>query len=432
MNMIDIEYPEVNCEDMVVLYTKCLEMLKLEPWLEMYDFHVVVIVDPDSKEKQLAVVMGQAQQVFALHLYQPDEGTRFFTKLHLQGMSAQLQHDAQYDQRVLSVDFVPKDLMGEYDETLLDKFGSDEWSFLKKNRNMGFIPSVILNTVIPGSPTWHTNKVETRKLLDAISLMQRFYTTEFEEYEVYTFSPEVTDGEVRISLPTYHLPNGADRDDVSCWKISIEEYVAPAPKETPETPKDDLFAKRLEKYPVNPSETWEVAASFLPTPLVEDNYPYYGVMGVAAVQSSGFAAGNQTELSSACRHSLMRRVLENAAAQLGYLPHKIVVASPIAETAFAQISQKIIIAPAKTPDQMSVYNEIISALLNRTSNEDDLLGMAAEFGDDEIELLNSLILQIGELDPADEAAATLLQEQIHNIPGAAQMLEQIMGSMRES
>lgn len=426
--MIEVKYPEVNREDMVALYKKCLKMLKLQPWRDMLDFHVVAIVDPDSEKKQLAVIMGNARQVFALHLYQPEEGTRFFTKIQIQGTSPQLQHDAQYDQKMLSIEFVPQNTLGDHDQKLIDEFGSQEWSSLKENSDMGFVPVALLSSTIPGSPSWHINELENKKLLDAVSLMERFHTKEFEEYEWATFSPEVTNGEVQIKLPTYRLPSEANRDDASAWGISMEEFVAPSPKLVPEAPQDDLFAIRLEKYPVKPSEVWEIGAAFLPSPIMRENYPYYGVMGLVAVQSSRFAAGNQLVLSSECRYTLMRRVLESAAEQLGYLPHKIIVGSPIAEKALAQISKNVSIVPAHNPDQMTALNEVMTSIMEPMPSEGDLLDMASEFGDDEVQLLNSLILKIGELDPNDEASTDLLYQQIDSIPGASQMIEKIMQS----
>ena len=101
--------------------------LQAEPWLKMYDSHTIVIVDPETGDRQLAVVMGNAGTLFAIHLYQPEEGTRWYSNMHLGGESPLALHNAQFDHRYLEIQWSDGSELDEHDEVLDDCFAPDDW-----------------------------------------------------------------------------------------------------------------------------------------------------------------------------------------------------------------------------------------------------------------------------------------------------------------
>ncbi len=365
----ELVYADVNDADMKKLYEEAAWMEKARPWVNMIDINTFVIVNPENGEKQLASVMGRAGQVFGLHLYQLDEGVRWFLKSQLQHSHLNLlTHEGIYDQRVIKLELLDISEVENYDIELEERYGSASMG-VDFNKDIGGVSCVAMRNVVPGSPPWHVGEPEARRLLDGMHLLHRFHEKEMDEYDWAVFLPEFEGDELSVTLPTFTLPESKrdsnKRDDASEWELTMEKWVLPGAKELQAVPDDELFIARVKEHGLESSEVWEVGAVFLPSSVVSEGKPCYGVAGIMAVVSNGMAGGLTVEPSANCRYTLIRRVIEKSANSLGYLPGEIRVGSPVAEGALASMGEKlnIKITPVHDPEGMEVFNEVVSSLL---------------------------------------------------------------------
>jgi hypothetical protein len=341
-------------------------MLHAAPWNKMTNRHSIAIVDPDTGETQIAAVMGNGGDIYGLHVYLPDEGTRWYCDLFFQGHTSQTQHDAQFEQSMVELAFEDglDDVQDNHDLDLDESYAPESW-------NEGVGPEKLLYATFRayrlGCAPWHPDEQEARKLLTALRLIKHYYESLFQKYTNLMFSPVLNPGKERLEtrIPTYSLPEGADADDPSQWTFSIATYTSPGPKEIPATPVDDVFAGRMATHRIQPGSTWEIGAIFLPRPVLDNGRPQYSVLAIVGNRANGMVHGLTTALANECRFQLIRRCLEKAATDCGHLPANIIVGSPIAERALAGTAEScgITITPAHDPSEMSLFNEITSSLL---------------------------------------------------------------------
>ena len=255
-----------------------------EPWREMTDSDCFVVIDPETGECQIAAVMGREAQFYALHLYQPEEGIRWLTRLHLGGArDPQCAHDAQFDQRLLEAEFTDGAELDPHDVELNERFGPLTRNQAPKRR--GRLPATQLKALSlrafhPGCPPWHPSQAEARRLLDGLRLLRRYYTRHQSELGWAVFVP---DCQGEVLLPTFRLPDGARRDDPEAWTIELESIPLPPPKQLPAVSADDLFVARLSHLPVKPGTRWEQGAVFAPNPILDEGIPVFPVLGFVAV-----------------------------------------------------------------------------------------------------------------------------------------------------
>ena len=352
----EVVIPRVRTETYRELYALSDWMLKARPWEAMADFHCFVIEDPDSGDEQVAVVMGNAGQVYALHLYQPEEGTRWLARAHLSGGQDELLHtDGQYDQRLLEVEFTNENVLDEHDVWLDDEFAPDEWS---ENLEDGDLNCVTLRSVLPGCAPWHPTESEAARMLDGLRLLKRYYENHFEEYEWASFT---LDDDLSVEIPRFRLPKGADRKDVEAWTFGMERYQAPPPKALPEILRDDVFVARLADLPLKRT-CWEIGAVFIPRPAVHEGRPVYTVAALVVDSGNEFVESVEVGLASDCRANLIRRTLTKAASKRGCLPEEIAVASRVAELALKELSVEkgVKVSPVQ---QLPSFDEAAMSLL---------------------------------------------------------------------
>lgn len=353
------EPPTLPKEIWMELYSLSDWILKNNPWERMYDHHAIVIVDPDTGDRQLAIVMGNAKTLYAIHVYQPEEGTRWYSNLHLYGSSPSSAHAAQFDNRYLEVEFTDGIELTPQDETLDDMFAPDDW-FLEEDTDPEAISCVTFRAVIPGCPPWYPDLREARRMTDALRLVRRYYEEYFDEYEWASFT--LDEEQHSVSLPTFTLAKGARRDDAKAWTFEMELFEAPGPKKLPEIAPDELFAGRLAGLKVKPGTTWEIGAIFSPKPMIEGEHPVYPLVGLVGVRETGRAEGSTAVSSLEPRERITRTSFAKAAQSVGYLPSKMIVGSPIAELALADLAaaRGITVTPSEpTP----LFDDIAKDLL---------------------------------------------------------------------
>jgi hypothetical protein len=374
--------------------------LQAEPWRKMYDSHTIVIVDPETGDRQLAVVMGNAGTLFAIHLYQPEEGTRWYSNMHLGGESPLALHNAQFDHRYLEIQWSDGSELDEHDEVLDDCFAPDDWF---DEEDLDTLSAVTFRATIPGCPPWHPDEQSALRIADTLRLVRRYYEDHFDEYEWAYFTLDEDDH--NVDLPTFILPKGARRDDPKAWTFAMENFQAPGPKELPQVLPDDLFVARLESLKVRPNTT----------------------VAFIGVHETSRAEGNELLSALKPREQLLRSSLAKAVEAVGYLPAEIMVGSPIAELALADL------AKAKgikiTGDQaMPLFDDIANSLMQSPlfllDGEDSPL---ADIAPEEVQRINQLMREMPEGDSPKEAAAFI--EKLSALPGGEKVMEAFLKDM---
>ncbi len=352
------DIPEIPKELVETLYALAEWYPTGRPWESMYDYHALVIVDPESGDRQLAVVMGNARTIFAIHLYQPEEGTRWYSGVQMEGNSPLSAHLAQFDNRYLEIEWSDGSALDDHDVFLDDIFCPDSWL---ENEDPAVLNAVQFRQVKPGCPPWHPDLDSVERMVDALRLVRYYYETHFKEFEwaSFTIDPE----EMAVDLPTFSLPKRARRDNPESWTFSMEKFEAPEPKDVPQILPDELFVARLEKFKVRPKTTWELGAIFGPKPMVTDGIPSYPAIAFVADHKTGRAEGTSLMSALVPRETLLRNSLQQAAENTGHLPAEIMVGSPIAELALADLCRKktIRIIPS---GQLPLFNKIANDLLH--------------------------------------------------------------------
>lgn len=419
------DIPEIPEDKIETLYSLAEWYPIARPWELMFDFHAIVIVDPKSGDRQLAVVMGNAGTVFAIHLYQPEEGTRWYSMIQLEGSTPLSSHLAQYDNRYLEIEWTNGADLDDHDAYLDDIFCPDSWM---EEDDPTALNAVQFRQVKPGCPPWHPDLDSVDRMTDALLLVRHYYENHFKEYEWASFTIDLE--EMAVELPTFSLPPRARRDNPKSWNFSMERFDVPGAKEIPEILPDDLFVTRLEKFKVQPGTTWELGAIFGPQPIVANGIPSYPTIAFVADHQTGRAEGSNLMPALAPRETLLRTTLQKAAESTGHLPEEILVGSPIAELALADLcrKKKIKITPS---ENLPMFNEMAEDLMNsRLFRSDDVEGFAENLSPGEIsfedaEKIQEVIRQMPE-NPSPEEAAAWIQK-LCELPAANGLMDAILG-----
>jgi len=373
-DMMTPDIPHIEKKVYQELYALADWMLKTKPWERMQDTHVFVIVDPDTNERQLAVVMGNAGIVYALHLYQPEEGTRWYHNIQCYESSSQSQHAGQFDNRYVTIEFDEGSGLDEHDELLDDLYAPEDWFDEEAALTEGYLESVLFRSIVPAHPPWHPETADTLRMMDGLRLLKRYYSDYFDEYAWagYFVDPD----ESVITLPTFTLPPGAKRADAAAWDFAMEPFDVPRPKTLPQVPPDELFVARLDSLPVKPGVSWEAGIIFSPIPVSDGGRPFFPLVPLVVERDTEWLG--RSELSSPLepREHVFRASIAETAITRGYLPESIFVGSPISELALTGLAaaRDITIVPA--PDDMALFHSAVQSMLEFTG-----LSMSEEEGD---------------------------------------------------
>ncbi len=152
-------------------------------------------------------------------------------------------------------------------------------------------------------------------------------------------------------------------------------------------------------------------------------------MALVGDRTDGRAHGLTHMLAGDCRFTLIRRCLEKAAGDCGLLPANIVVGSPVAETALADVAKAcgLKIMPAHDPAEMELFHEITDSLLQSKMFGGNQGPDLTEITEDEHEELQKLMETAPTADSKPEEIMAFI-EQAKSNPKTARIIEQFMGN----
>ena len=366
--------PKVSDELYRELYELVDWMMKAEPWEKMGDFQSFVIVDPETKDKRIAAVMGAGGSTFGLHLYQPPEGVCWYARVQSQIDSPALaQHLGQFEQRMLEVCLTDFSEADEFDDEIDEKFAPSSWDEGVWEHELCV---VTFRSIHPGCPPWHPEPHEAALMAEGLRLLKRYYETYFAEYEWASFSPEFENDEVVISMPTFRLSPQGTREHAEDWKLEIEEFRVPLILPSEEVQADELFIARLAESQVKAGTCWEMGAIHLPQPILSEGKPVYALTGIVVPRESERVEGSELEPANGSKGALLRRSFAVAVKACGYLPTEVIVGSPLGAKVMQEVADSygVKVTQVTGGEEMPYFTHAAQSLLQSPlmmSDEDE-------------------------------------------------------------
>jgi len=321
----DLMVPDLSEGILRELFSAATSVLKLEPWKQLHDTDWFGIRDPDSGETHVVAVMGAIRQFFAVNVYLPEEGIRFWNEFIRTGVPD--NNLGMRRMRMVSCEFVSWN-EEDMDETDMDReecYGDDDLDVDDLN-------SFLFRSTLPGCVNWHPDGSEAAKILDALRLLPVFL--------IQTAFLSMKCGEADFShilpkIPVFELMENGDRSNPADWEINIEGFPQAAPE--PDFLPDELFTARVAGFEVKVGESWEIASDYVETPVVRNGRPTWMTATLVASLNSGMAFGTTLHPVAAPRENALRKSFLAAAEAAGYVPETVRVRSEVAARTFKDL-----------------------------------------------------------------------------------------------
>ncbi len=405
----DVVIPELSDGILRELFAAAGKVLRKEPWKQLYDSDWFGIRDPDSGETHIVAIMGAGREVFALQVYLPEEGIRFWNQCILTGIPD--MNLGKHYMRMLSCEFVPwnEEEMAEIDIERNETYGDG-------NLVVDYLDTFLFSSTLPGCINWHPEEAEAVKILDALRLLPVF----LKDYK--KLSPqcyEVKAGETYPEIPVYELKKNGDRAKPADWKLTYETFPEAGPE--PGFIPDELFPARLAGFPVRKNETWEIGSVYMEQPVVCDGRPSWMTVTLTATQGSGMLLGTELLPVSQPKETALRKSFLTAVERAGFLPGEMHVRSEVA----LEVFQKIPELTVRMKDRLPLFDEIAEHFLRDFEGMGDdhpLSELSPESSEKIQELLSRFPL------PQDASAAEMMamMAELRKIEGAELILEHLM------
>ncbi|MDA0767287.1 MAG: plasmid pRiA4b ORF-3 family protein [Verrucomicrobia bacterium] len=351
--------PEMSEDLREELFGLAYKVRQSEPWEEYCDQDWYGVRDPETGELQIVSILGMDGKVFALQLYLPEEGIRFWNGVIATGELN--QNAALFDLRMIECEFCGKDGLPEEDLEWNEQFPPEG---VRKGTN-GYVS---FRSHRPEHYPWFIEEEEGRMLANALRLLPVFgeFTEHVEEEAYYN----TRRGE-NPRIPIFGLKEGGDPRDAGDWKGSVSEFPIAPPKVVPEVPRDDVFHARMGKLKTKKGTTWEIGSFFLPGPAPVGGRLVYPTLTVTAPHESLALPAPLIGSPTDCRMAMQRKSFAAMAEEKGYLPETLLVASPLTEAAFEELaaSSGLEILPLeRLPNLNTAVEALVNSITGRTED----------------------------------------------------------------
>lgn len=400
--------PELPRKTLSELFVAAAEVLKLRPWKKLHDTDWFGIVDPESGATHVVAIMGAGGQFYAVQVYLPEEGIRFWNDFIKNG-----EPDAnlgQYHQRMVSCEFV------SWNEEDLDETDMDRNEKFDPDVEVDYLDSFLFRSVLPGCVNWHPTEVESRHILDALRLVPRFLT-DWKKHSKDWYHIEF--GDAFPSIPCYRLSDGKERNDPDSWKL--ENVPFPRADDSDRYLPDDLFPERLTSFSVRKGTTWQIGCYYFDKAVFVDGRPTWLFLSLIVTEPDAFAHGAELLPCTEGFESGLRKSLVKAAKEVGYLPEILKVSSELAQRVFSDVPAIAIVREG----DLSLLRRVAGDFMASQSGDfENLFEELSEEGMTEIQAMMESIPPIDEITPDDMAK---LMARLSKIDGGEAVLAQILG-----
>lgn len=320
----ELVIPEVSEARAREMYALAYAVRNLEPWKSVLDREGFGIRHPDTGEVMTVSLLGQARTVYAVQLYLPDEGIRFWNRFF---ETAEVDpHLTIYELRMIECEFCNEDDLPDEDAEFNEAYPPEG----KRHRRHGY-PR--FRSMRPRHYPWFIDEDEARLICMALRLVPGFdshFREHRRDYDAVGFDGNMPE------IPVFTLRSGGNETDPNDWEIYRETFPLAPPKEDCEAPADELFLARMEKFKVKPSAVWETGANFLP-PTVADGSLVYPNLILTMTEKRELSPPILGEPGDNDL-TLVRHSIESMAESAGHLPARILVVTDWAQRALEDLA----------------------------------------------------------------------------------------------
>lgn len=364
---------------------------KAEPWQRLEEDDWFGIRDPRSGDVMVVSIMGMAEENFAVQLYLPEEGLRFWN--HLLDTGTFDHSMLPSGLRMIECEFASKEDLQDFDLAAHEHFRP------VKNTGRARIAYTLFRSYRPGYFPWPIETGEAELIAIALRLVPRF--DRFIDAHYNEFYHDA--GTNRPLIPLFSLKAGGDRSEAGDWEISSCPFPEARPERLPELPRDDLFVPRLAGFDLLAGgEAWECGIF-----LMSDSVQHEGriVFPSVALTHAGAATVVPPALGMPgdSKVTLIRRSFCDAVEAAGALPRVLHYCDPLVEFALHEFAGMRGIK-LREVDGLPNLDELVDAISGTQRNLDT-------------ELLQRLEALLGP-DFQDRLPSEFLQELQHAPPEA--------------
>lgn len=405
--------PEISSDLLQQLFSAAGETLKARPWKTLHDTDWFGIVDPDTGDTHIVAIMGAAKQFYAVQVYLPEEGIRFWNDFIFNGEPNITL--GQFQNRMLSCEFVS---WNEEDLDETDMARNEEHDLILE---VDYLDSFLFRSTLPGCVNWHPTEEEARKLLDALRLVPRFlrqrkklpqkcYDTEF--------------GELIPWIPCYQLPENKDRRNADQWELTTVRFPEVEGPE-PYVP-DELFPTRIAAHQLRKGETWQIDSAQFGKAVMIGGRPTWLVAHLATVEQSGFTLGAELLPGTEAPEVSLRKSFLRAINEAGHRPEKLKVRTPLAKKVFEDVPGLTVILQDELPE----FDQVIGHFLQGDDmfSEDHPLG---QLSPEVMEQIDSFMASAPPLDQLTPQVMADLVARLSKIDGGDELIKPLLPQAEE-
>ena len=368
--------------------------IRTRPWLQMKEDHYFRIIDPKTGDDQIVSVLGSNEELYGVHIYLPEEGTRWLSKISEEGMTTLAQTQGQFNNRYLTIHFSDCEDFDDHDDDLDDEYAPELW-VSEDESIFDDLFGVQFRSVLPGSPPWHPEHNLAERMVDGLRLLKCYFEQHFDKDDQTCVS--LASG-TPVKIPTFTLPKEAKRKEASTWKFSHSHYTPPGPDQDLGAELDPVIEAEISKFSIKKGTTWELGALYNPEPSAHEGKAVYTTMGFIGIAGHDEITGLEVEPATVPIYRILRQSFLRAAQELGHLPEKIAVFSQIGEIALSAIAKtrgiKLSVDPGNMPNFSHFARELSNNFLHR--EEEEILNDLSpdDFSFEALEELDQLINEL--------------------------------------
>lgn len=308
------------------LFELAHSLRKKEPWRDIHQDRFFGICDPESGQIQIVSVLGFNQTVYAVQLYLPDEGIRFWNHILRTGEIDPVL--GLHEQKMLECEFCDPENLPDEDIEFYDSYGLP----INKPHSLP-----IFRSTHPHHYPWFLQQDEALLLRNALVLLDKFHSEMLRRLDGFY---HLDASSMLPEIPVFHLGANADPRDPSQWQVKKQGFPLAPEKAQPEIPKDELFFNRFHQLPRKDTQ-WEIASYFFATPLMEEDgdRPYLPYITLCLDPTADIAPVEKFNHADKGLPTIMREAFSAAAENYAYLPRQLNVSSALAADTFADLEE---------------------------------------------------------------------------------------------
>lgn len=328
---------------------------EIAPWDFLIEKDFFGIKDPHTGKVSVVSTMGNAGKVYAIQLFLPEEGIRFWNKFF---KNTTVPEDIYTNQRMLECEFCSIDDLPEEDIEFDSEYCPDD--ILLDN-------VAVFRSYRPRYHPWFFEQAEAEKLIQALKLYPVFLHSAKSKgsgnWDPFAGPFDIPD------IPVFQLKEGGKEDDINAWEIKKQAFPRAAEEELSVAERDEIFLNRHQSNK-QVDATWEIATYILSEPVMEegDERPHYPAVALCIDPDAEIEPSVCVESPEVSLPMLMRKTFSEAVDRYGYLPTELQVASDLGLSIFQGFDKSYAITVRKI-DKLEAIDTIAPALIKALSGQ---------------------------------------------------------------